>query len=688
MCGIFAHLLVNGSKTREELMEVLVNGLRRLEYRGYDSAGVAVDDNNGQPIVLKRDGNVEQLTNLIHDFKQNAENHKNFTADQTVSDHAGIAHTRWATHGIPSVSNSHPHSSDEQDQFLVVHNGIITNYKVLKQMLESHGFDFYSDTDTEVIAKLALYLHKVLLEQTKQVDFVDVVTEVLRHLEGAYALIFKSIHFPGELVACKNGSPLILGIKAPHVDTTEYEQGVESAQEEKQGESRKSASTVDGILMQSESVGFKSDKPIEFLLSSDVSSLVEHTKRVVYMEDGELLHLRSSHCRLLHIDGDSVSHKLPAISTLEMEMEQIMKGGYDHFMIKEIFEQTESVVNTMRGRVRIDGFAIQLGGLKSFLPSLRRARRITFIGCGTSYNSGVAVRTLFEQLCELPICVELASDFLDRQPVIFRDDVFFFISQSGETADTLRVLEYCKKLGALCVGITNTVGSSIARITHCGVHINAGIEIGVASTKAYTSQVVSLVMVALMLSSDSISKSQKRQDIINGLGELPEQIEQTLKLNDQIRDMASKLKDKKNILLMGRGQQFATCLEGSLKIKELSYIHSEGILLGELKHGPLAMIDENMPIIIIATKDAVYTKVQNAVNQVLSRGGKPIVLCNTQDKVIAQMAHQTIEVPSTVDSLQAILNIIPLQLLSYHLAVLRGHNVDCPRNLAKSVTVE
>eukprot|EP00761_Pharyngomonas_kirbyi_P014031 gb/GECH01014061.1/.p1 GENE.gb/GECH01014061.1/~~gb/GECH01014061.1/.p1 ORF type:complete len:688 (+),score=172.91 gb/GECH01014061.1/:1-2064(+) len=687
MCGIFAHLLVNGCKSRDELVKILVNGLHRLEYRGYDSAGVAIDNDQGEPVVIKRDGNVNQLSDLINEFKQNVDNLKNFTPKQTVSSHAGIAHTRWATHGVPSVTNSHPHSSDKDNQFLVVHNGIITNYRVLKQMLEGHGFKFDSDTDSEVIAKLTLYLYQVLSKQDSSIDFLDVITEVLRHLEGAYALIFKSTHFPGELIACKKGSPLILGIKTQNSEPAMYyEQDSNYSENEK---SRKAMSTIDNILMQnSESIGFESGKQVEFLLSSDVSSLVEHTKRVVYMEDNEILHLRSSHCRLLHFDGETMAHKVPAIQTLEMELEQIMKGGYDHFMLKEIFEQPDSVVNTMRGRVKAEDFSVGLGGLTEYLRSLRRARRITFIGCGTSYNSGVAMRSLFEELCQIPIYVELASDFLDREPVVFRDDVFFFISQSGETADTARVLDYCRSLGALCVGITNTVGSSIARQTHCGVHINAGLEIGVASTKAYTSQVIALSMVALMLSNDSLSLLERREEIIGSLSSLPKLISQALKLNDQVAKLASKFKDKKNILLMGRGLQFATCLEGSLKIKELSYIHSEGILLGELKHGPLAMVDKNMPIIIIATKDRAYTKVQNAINQILSRGGDPIVVCNENDTEISNMVNNTIQVPNTVDALQAIVNIIPLQLLSYHLAVSRGLNVDCPRNLAKSVTVE
>uniref|UniRef100_A0A0K8VYE1 Glucosamine--fructose-6-phosphate aminotransferase [isomerizing] 2 n=1 Tax=Bactrocera latifrons TaxID=174628 RepID=A0A0K8VYE1_BACLA len=376
------------------------------------------------------------------------------------------------------------------------------------------------------------------------------------------------------------------------------------------------------------------------------------------------------------------------ITTLKMEIQQIMKGNYDYFMLKEIFEQPESVVNTMRGRVRFDSKSVVLGGIKDFIPEIKRCRRLMLIGCGTSYHSAVATRQLLEELTELPVMVELASDFLDRNTPIFRDDVCFFISQSGETADSLMALRYCKQRGALIVGITNTVGSSICRESHCGVHINAGPEIGVASTKAYTSQFISLVMFALVMSEDRLSLQQRRLEIIQALYELPDHIRQVLKLDSQVQELAKDLFQHKSLLIMGRGYNFATCLEGALKVKELTYMHSEGIMAGELKHGPLALIDDRMPVMMIVLRDPVYIKCINALQQVTSRKGCPIIICEEGDEETKSYSSRSLEIPRTVDCLQGILTVIPMQLLSYHIAVLRGCDVDCPRNLAKSVTVE
>ncbi|KAG7230254.1 hypothetical protein INR49_024358 [Caranx melampygus] len=377
-----------------------------------------------------------------------------------------------------------------------------------------------------------------------------------------------------------------------------------------------------------------------------------------------------------------------AIQTLQMELQQIMKGDFDAFMQKEIFEQPESVVNTMRGRICFDRNTVVLGGLKDHLKEVKRCRRLIMIGCGTSFHAAVATRQILEELTELPVMVELASDFLDRYTPVFRDDVCFFISQSGETADTLMALRYCKERGALTVGITNTVGSSICRETDCGVHINAGPEIGVASTKAYTSQFVALIMFGLMMSEDRLSLQKRRLEIISGLKVLPELIKKVLSLDKKIKTIANEMYQQRSLLVMGRGYNYATCLEGALKIKEITYMHSEGILAGELKHGPLALIDKNMPVIMIVMRDACYVKCQNALQQVTARSGRPIILCCQDDPEVTKNAYQTIELPQTVDCLQGILSVIPLQLLSFHLAVLRGYDVDCPRNLAKSVTVE
>ncbi|KAG8801301.1 glutamine--fructose-6-phosphate transaminase (isomerizing) [Serendipita sp. 398] len=463
-------------------------------------------------------------------------------------------------------------------------------------------------------------------------------------------------------------------------------------------------------LLRTQSRAFMSEdglpQPIEFFIASDAAAVVEHTKRVLYLEDDDIAHIAEGelHIHRLRTNaemGGSTptgrgAEQQRIIETLEIELAEIMKGKFDHFMQKEIYEQPESVVNTMRGRINFDSNKITLGGLKAYLPIIRRGRRIVFIACGTSYHSCVATRAIFEELTEIPTSVELASDFLDRKTPIFRDDVCVFLSQSGETADTILAMRYCLERGALCVGVVNTVGSTISRETHCGIHINAGPEIGVASTKAYTSQYVALIMMALQLSEDRISLTERRNEIIAGLHALPQQIAKVLNNDKALQEMArATLKVSRSLLIMGRGYQNATCLEGALKIKEISYMHSEGILAGELKHGPLALIDENMPVIIIMTRDSLYPKVQSALAQVTARKGAPIIICGDDDPAVSdghytssRGTYKAIVVPSTVDCLQGILNIIPLQLLSYHLAILNGFDVDFPRNLAKSVTTE
>ncbi|KAL2609368.1 hypothetical protein R1flu_027941 [Riccia fluitans] len=696
MCGIFAYILCDLPRERKHILEVLFNGLRRLEYRGYDSAGISIDYEpcgatksfgglkdlaiSHPPLVFRQSGKIEKLVTSVYQEVDETE----LDLEVSFLNHVGIAHTRWATHGPPSPKNSHPQSSGERNEFLVVHNGIVTNYMVLKETLLRHGFTFESDTDTEVIPKLAKFVYDKLSaaedsNKTHQgggsgVSFQQVVMEVMRQLEGAYALIFKSPHYPNELVACKRGSPLLIGIKDVAND----------------------AETRDG---------FSSLKDLgrskELFLASDASALVEHTKRVMIIEDDELVHVKDGSISIFKFDPAKNFGGLRrpasvqrALSTLDMEVEQIKKGNYDHFMQKEIYEQPESLRTTLRGRLipgdHFKAKGVLLGGLKDHLRTIRRSRRILFIGCGTSYHAALATRALVEELSEVPVTMEIASDLLDRRAPIYREDTAVFVSQSGETADTLQALEYAKSHGALCVGITNMVGSAISRGTDCGVHINAGCEIGVASTKAYTSQIAVMTMLALAVGEDSISTRARREAIIDCLGELPGVVKKVLQLDEKMKELATTLVEEQSLLLFGRGYNYATALEGALKVKELALMHSEGILAGEMKHGPLALVDETLPIIVIATRDGTCSKQQSVIQQLQARKGRLIVMCSNGDAatMCPNGASYVIEVPQIQDCLQPIINIIPLQLLAYHLTVLRGFNVDQPRNLAKSVTTE
>ncbi|KAG0562819.1 hypothetical protein KC19_9G173700 [Ceratodon purpureus] len=697
MCGIFAYINCNVSRERRHILEVLFNGLRRLEYRGYDSAGISIDaDGDGGltdlrglampgfcPLVFREEGKIEKLVTSV--YKE--VNETDLDLDYSFMNHAGIAHTRWATHGPPSPRNGHPQSSGKGNEFLVVHNGIITNFMVLKETLLRHGFEFESDTDTEVIPKLAKFVHDSLMEENKaangnggkDIQFSQVVMEVMRQIEGAYALIFKSPHYPNELVACKCGSPLLLGVK-----------------EVGEAENR-------GVFAETElRLAKEGGKPKEFYFASDASAVVEHTKKVMVIEDNEVVHFRNGAVQIYKFEvgkARTASGGLPrpasierALSILEMEVEQIKKGNYDHYMQKEIHEQPDSLTTTMRGRlIRGGGDKVKgvlLGGLKDHLKTIRRSRRILFIGCGTSYHAGLATRALVEELSGVPVTMELASDLLDRQGPIYREDTAFFVSQSGETADTLQALEYAKACGALCVGVTNTVGSAIARGTHCGVHINAGCEIGVASTKAYTSQIAAMTMMALALGEDTLSSRNRREAIIDDLFNLPNMVEEVLKLDSDMKVLAQELMDEQSLLVFGRGYNYATALEGALKVKEVALMHSEGILAGEMKHGPLALVDETLPIIVIATRDATCSKQQSVIQQLQARKGRLIVICSKGDANVMcpNGGCRVIEVPQLQDCLQPIINIVPFQLLAYHLTVLRGFNVDQPRNLAKSVT--
>ncbi|KAF3452477.1 hypothetical protein FNV43_RR02910 [Rhamnella rubrinervis] len=700
MCGIFAYLNYNVNRERSYILQVLFNGLRRLEYRGYDSAGISIDDsdvssltisadlkapqsssisltvNSLPPLVFRQEGNIESLVKSV--YQEVAESQINL--EESFSTHAGIAHTRWATHGEPAPRNSHPQTSGPGNEFLVVHNGVITNYEVLKETLVRHGFTFESETDTEVIPKLAKYVFDRANEEGGQtVTFSQVVLEVMRHLEGAYALIFKSQHYPNELIACKRGSPLLLGVKELVEDLS------------------------DGSSFNDDNFLSKNRQPKELFLSSDANAVVEHTKKVLVIEDGEVVHLKDGGVTILKFDkekgkhGGSLSRVASiqrALSVLEMEVEQINKGNYEHYMQKEIHEQPESLTTTMRGRLIRGGSCkaktVLLGGLKDHLKTIRRSRRIVFIGCGTSYNAALSSRPILEELSGIPVTMEIASDLLDRQGPIYREDTAVFVSQSGETADTLHALEYALENGALCVGITNTVGSAIARNTHCGVHINAGCEIGVASTKAYTSQIVVMAMLALAIGGDAISNEARREAIIDSLFDLPNKVREVLKLDEEMKELAKLLIAEQSLLVFGRGYNYATALEGALKVKEVALMHSEGILAGEMKHGPLALVDENLPIFVIATRDACFSKQQSVIQQLHARKGRLVVMCSKGDaaSVCLGGSSRVVEVPQVVDCLQPVVNIVPLQLLAYHLTVLRGFNVDQPRNLAKSVTTQ
>ncbi|QWU86192.1 hypothetical protein CA3LBN_000410 [Candidozyma haemuli] len=684
MCGIFGYVNFLVDKTRGDIMENLLEGLSRLEYRGYDSTGLAVDsDDKASNIIVKVPGKVKLLREEIEKT--------NVVKDTVFDNHVGIAHTRWATHGQPSALNCHPHRSDPSGEFVVVHNGIITNYRELKTLLVSKGYKFESETDTECIAKLFKHIYDSNAQAGQYIDFNDLTKQVLYELEGSYGLLVKSVHFPGEVCGTRNGSPLLVGVKTERklkVDFVDIE--FPENQEKFAGPNVSGESN----LRTSQSRAFFNEdgvpSPVEFFLSSDPASVIEHTKKVLFLEDDDIAHIYDGELHIHRAKKSTAGEStFRPIQTLEMELNEIMKGPYKHFMQKEIFEQPDSAFNTMRGRLDFSNNSVNLGGLRSWLPTIRRCRRIIMIACGTSYHSCLATRSIFEELTDIPVSVELASDFLDRKSPVFRDDTCVFVSQSGETADSMLALQYCLERGALTVGVVNSVGSSMSRQTHCGVHINAGPEIGVASTKAYTSQYIALVMIALSLSNDFVSKRERHIEIIKGLKEIPEQIKTVLKLEDKIKSLCNDfLNEQKSLLLLGRGFQHATALEGALKIKEISYMHSEGVLAGELKHGVLALVDGDLPIIALATRDSLFPKVMSAIEQVTARSGRPIVICNEGDDLLKDKAYATLHVPLTVDCLQGLLNVIPLQLMSYWLAVNRGIDVDFPRNLAKSVTVE
>ncbi len=611
MCGIIGYI---GDKN---VCPVLLNGLKRLEYRGYDSAGIAI---LGDVIKMyKKEGKV---TDLEH-----------FISDKDTSGHVGIGHTRWATHGEPSDVNAHPHSS-AQGHFVLIHNGIIENYSSLKQTLADRGYSFKSETDTEVLANLIEYIYikgKVSAEIAVRLALTKVV--------GAYGLVILCRNEPDKLIAARKGSPLVLGI----------------------GDN-------------------------EYFLASDATPIVEYTKRVIYLNNDDVAIIRKDELVLKTVKNDTL---VPNVQQLDLDIGSIEKDGFAHFMLKEIFEQPRSIQDTFRGRITPDMKDLHLGGLYDVMPRLEQAGRIIIIGCGTSWHAGLVGEYLFEDLARLPVEVEYASEFRYRNPLINKDDVIIAISQSGETADTLAAIQQAKEAGALVLGICNVVGSSIPRETDAGVYTHAGPEIGVASTKAFTAQVTVLAMMAMQIGHKRGHLPDKEfRRLINELNQIPSKLERTLSFNERFREIAGMYKEAENFLYLGRGYFFPVALEGALKLKEISYIHAEGYPAAEMKHGPIALIDKNMPVVVIAAKDKSYDKIVSNIQEVKARNGIVIAIVSEGDTIIRDMADHVLEIPHADEKLAALLAVVPLQLLSYHIAVMRGCDVDQPRNLAKSVTVE
>ncbi|MGM0497591.1 MAG: glutamine--fructose-6-phosphate transaminase (isomerizing) [Bacteroidota bacterium] len=612
MCGIVGYI------GKKEAYPILVNGLKRLEYRGYDSAGISLL-NNGEVSIYKKKGKVSDL--------------EDFTKSKDVQGNIGIGHTRWATHGEPNDLNAHPHAS-QNGKFIVIHNGIIENYGRLKKRLEDRGYTFKTQTDTEVLANLIEYIYL-----KGQVNAEIAVRLALHKVIGAYGIAIISKDEPDKLIAARKGSPLVIGV------------GDE-----------------------------------EYYLASDATPIVEHTKSVIYLNENDVAILGREELTLKTIKNDKLT---PKVQKLDMEIGDIEKNGYDHFMLKEIFEQPRSIKDTFRGRINHDRTEVKLGGLYEVMPQLIQAKRIIIIGCGTSWHAGIVGEYIIEDLARIPVEVEYASEFRYRNPIIDKSDIVITISQSGETADSLAAIQQAKEAGATVLGICNVVGSSIPRETHAGVYTHAGPEIGVASTKAFTAQVTVLSMIAMIL---GYKKGEIDQDayhnLIRELSEIPSKIEKILENNDLFKDLAERYKDATNFLYLGRGYLFPVALEGALKLKEISYIHAEGYPAAEMKHGPIALIDENMPVVVMAIKDKSYDKIVSNIQEIKARKGKVIAVVSKGDTVIRDMAEHVLEIPETLESIAPLLTVIPLQLLSYHIAVLRGCSVDQPRNLAKSVTVE
>ena len=613
MCGIVAYI---GEK---EAFPIVLKGLKRLEYRGYDSSGIAIN-NNLSLNLLKKQGKVAEL-------EKHAEG-------VDTSGNVGIGHTRWATHGEPNDINAHPHLSGN-GKFALVHNGIIENYAILKKELISRGHEFKSETDTEVL----MHLIEDIIEK-QNVSLFEGVRQALHEVHGAYAIVIISKENNQELIAARKSSPLVVGI------------GKE-----------------------------------EFFVASDATPIVEYTKNVVYLEDGEIACLSLDSGLKIKTIGNV--EKTPYIQELELQLEALEKGGYEHFMLKEIFEQPRSIMDCMRGRLNLKNSSVVLGGIKDYEDKIVNAKRLIIVACGTSWHAGIVGEYLLEELARIPVEVEYASEFRYRNPIINEGDVVICISQSGETADTLAAINLAKERGATILGICNVVGSSISRLTDCGSYTHAGPEIGVASTKAFTAQVTVLTLLALMIGKKKGTiPSNRFNRILFELNSIPEKVEEVLKSDKQINFISEIYKDASNALYLGRGINFPVALEGALKLKEISYIHAEGYPAAEMKHGPIALIDEEMPIFVIATKDASYEKVVSNIQEVKARKGKVIAIVTKGDTEVKAIADHVIEIPETDDVLVPLIATVPMQLLSYHIAVMRGCNVDQPRNLAKSVTVE
>ncbi|MCX6300750.1 MAG: glutamine--fructose-6-phosphate transaminase (isomerizing) [Bacteroidia bacterium] len=611
MCGIIGYI---GSRPARQ---IIINGLKRLEYRGYDSAGLALV--NGDTRIFKCKGRVMDLEEMV--------NKSNF--DGTT----GMGHTRWATHGEPNELNAHPQIS-YKGNFIVVHNGIIENYALLKKHLQGRGIKFTSQTDTEVLANLMdhLYIEGDLTAE-------QAITMALNRVEGAYGLVIICTKEPDRLFAAKKGSPLVIGVG-------------------------------DG----------------ENFIASDATPIVEYTQRVIYLNDDDIAIIKKDELVLKTIKSTMIK---PEVTEIDLKIGEIDKEGFAHFMLKEIFEQPRAIHDTFRGRVLPDHSGIMLGGLHDVLDALSKSERIIIVACGTSWHAGLLGEYLFEEYTRIPVEVEYASEFRYRDPIINKGDIVIAISQSGETADTLAAVKLAKEKGAKVMGICNVVGSSIPRETDAGVYTHAGPEIGVASTKAFTTQITVLAMMAFEIGHlKGIISDSVFTELITELVSIPEKIEKALKVNDQTLKLSEIFRDTHNAIYLGRGYLFPVALEGALKLKEISYIHAEGYPAAEMKHGPIALIDENMPVVVVATKDDTYDKIINNIQEIKARKGKVIAIVTEGDEIISKMADYVLEVPETLPVFSALLAVIPLQLLSYHIAVLRGCNVDQPRNLAKSVTVE
>jgi glucosamine--fructose-6-phosphate aminotransferase (isomerizing) len=614
MCGIVAYI------GKKQAFPIVLKGLKRLEYRGYDSAGVALL-NDGELNIYKRSGKVSNL--------------EEFALQNNIEGHSGIGHTRWATHGAPNDVNAHPHFSND-GSLAIIHNGIIENYDVLKKDLSAKGYVFKSETDTEVLVHLIDDIRK-----NEHVWFGEAIRRALHHVIGAYAIVVISKDEPNKLVAARKSSPLVVGI------------------------------------------GSEGD----FYLASDATPIVEYTKNVVYLEEEEIAVIDLAEGLRIYNIGDQ--EKTPYVQRLELELEALEKGGYEHFMIKEIHEQPRSIQDCFRGRLNATEGWVSLGGIRDYEQKMINANRLIIVACGTSWHAGLVGEYLIEDLARINVEVEYASEFRYRNPIITENDIVIAISQSGETADTLAALELAKSKGATILGICNVVGSSISRITDAGSYTHAGPEIGVASTKAFTAQVTILMLMALSLGhkKGTISDS-KFHTLLAELEAIPDKVKVVLESNNAIEKIAEEYKDASNALYLGRGSSFPVALEGALKLKEISYIHAEGYPAAEMKHGPIALIDENMPVFVIATQGNSYEKVVSNIQEVKARKGKIVAIVTEGDKHVKDIADHVIEIPETDEFLVPLLATIPFQLLSYHIAVMRGCNVDQPRNLAKSVTVE